>query len=148
MKLRNLRLATGLVLMLFVTGHMANLMLGTHSLAAMEHWPPWLMGPGAVPRPGSSRVLGAHSHRPGIYAISTGAPAMSKTDWCSFAWASPRRRSSSTTRSSCIWQARSRRISTATYGQMLAVYWSFSPATRCSSSALVMVVWIHAAVGL
>ena len=37
MTLRGVRLVTGLVLMLFVTGHMANLMLGMHSLAAMEH---------------------------------------------------------------------------------------------------------------
>ena len=44
MKLRRLRLVTGLILMAFVIGHMANLMLGMHSLAAMESWRPWLIG--------------------------------------------------------------------------------------------------------
>jgi hypothetical protein len=45
MTLRRVRLVTGLVLMAFVTGHMANLMLGMHSLEAMERARPWLMGP-------------------------------------------------------------------------------------------------------
>src|SRR5687767_3093440 len=45
MSLRGLRLATGLILMAFVTGHLINLSLGIHSLAAMEAWRPLLMGP-------------------------------------------------------------------------------------------------------
>jgi adenylate cyclase len=36
----------------------------------------------------------------------------------------------------------------ATYGQMLAVYWSFSPGYALQQLLVVMVVWIHAAVGL
>jgi adenylate cyclase len=36
----------------------------------------------------------------------------------------------------------------ATFGQMLAVYWSFSPHYAFQQLAVVMVVWIHAAVGL
>jgi adenylate cyclase len=36
----------------------------------------------------------------------------------------------------------------ATYGQMLAVYWSFSPGYALQQLCVVMVVWIHAAVGL
>jgi adenylate cyclase len=36
----------------------------------------------------------------------------------------------------------------ATFGQMLAVYWSFSPRYAFQQLAVVMVVWIHAAVGL
>ena len=36
--LRNVRLASGLVLLVFVVGHLANLAIGLHSLAAMEHW--------------------------------------------------------------------------------------------------------------
>jgi len=36
----------------------------------------------------------------------------------------------------------------ATFGQMLAVYWSFSPGYAIQQVCVVMVVWIHAAVGL
>jgi adenylate cyclase len=36
----------------------------------------------------------------------------------------------------------------ATYGQMLATYWSFSPGYALQQLCVVMVVWIHAAVGL
>ncbi|HEV3010102.1 MAG TPA: hypothetical protein VGX52_13810 [Burkholderiales bacterium] len=40
MRLRSLRLVSGLVLMVFVTGHLINLMLGMHSLAAMTRAAP------------------------------------------------------------------------------------------------------------
>ena len=43
--MRKIRLVSGLILMAFVSGHLANLMLGMHSLAAMESWRPLLMGP-------------------------------------------------------------------------------------------------------
>src|SRR3954467_3819672 len=43
--LRNLRLVSGLVLMVFVLGHLANLSLGLHSLAAMDSWRATLLGP-------------------------------------------------------------------------------------------------------
>src|SRR5215207_382850 len=82
MSLRSLRLATGLVLMLFVTGHMANLMLGMHSLAAMESWRPWLMGPWRSPL-GQGLLLGsALVHLVlGFYAIGARRSlALSKTD--------------------------------------------------------------------
>ena len=42
---RSLRLASGLVLMAFVAGHLANLAIGMHSLAAMEAWRAHLMDP-------------------------------------------------------------------------------------------------------
>src|SRR6185503_18849756 len=82
MKLRGVRLVTGLVLMLFVTGHMANLMLGMHSLAAMEHWRPWLMGPWRSALGQGLLVCSALIHIAlGIYAISARRSlAMSKTD--------------------------------------------------------------------
>ena len=40
-----MRLVTGLVLTVFVAGHLANLALGIHSLAAMEVWRAHLMDP-------------------------------------------------------------------------------------------------------
>ena len=42
---RSVRLFTGLVLMAFVMGHLANLALGIHSLAAMEAARAQLMDP-------------------------------------------------------------------------------------------------------
>ena len=82
MSLRGVRLITGLVLMLFVTGHMANLMLGMHSLAAMEHWRPWLMGPWRSGLGQGLLVCSALVHLAlGLYAIcARRSLAMSKTD--------------------------------------------------------------------
>jgi len=150
MKLRNLRLATGLVLMLFVTGHMANLMLGTHSLAAMEHWRPWLMGPWRSALGQGLLVCSALIHIAlGIYAISTRRSlAMSKTDVVQLCLglATP-----PLLLNHAIVMHMAGEVTPnfdATYGQMLAVYWSFSPGYALQQLCVVMVVWIHAAVGL
>lgn len=43
--IRSLRLLSGLVLMAFVAGHLANLILGMHSLQAMEAARVHLMDP-------------------------------------------------------------------------------------------------------
>jgi adenylate cyclase len=128
MKLRNLRLATGLVLMLFVTGHMANLMLGMHSLAAMEHWRPWLMGPWRTAPGQGLLVCSALIHIAlGIYAISTRRSlAMSKTDVVQLCLglATP-----PLLLNHAIVMHMAGEVTPnfdATYGQMLAVYWSFA----------------------
>jgi adenylate cyclase len=150
MKLRNLRLATGLVLMLFVTGHMANLMLGMHSLAAMEHWRPWLMGPWRTALGQGLLVCSALIHIAlGIYAISARRSlAMSKTDGVQLCLglATP-----PLLLNHVIVMHMAGEVTPnfdATYGQMLAVYWSFSPGYALQQLCVVMVVWIHAAVGL
>jgi len=150
MRLRNLRLATGLVLMLFVTGHMANLMLGMHSLAAMEHWRPWLMGPWRTALGQALLVCSALIHIAlGIYAISARRSlAMSKTDGVQLCLglATP-----PLLLNHAIVMHMAGEVTPnfdATYGQMLAVYWSFSPGYALQQLCVVMVVWIHAAVGL
>ena len=77
-----MRLVTGLVLMAFVAGHLANLAIGIHSLAAMEAWrahlmDPWRSGPGQWLLLGSVIVHVAL----GLYAISARRSlAMSRTD--------------------------------------------------------------------
>ena len=43
--LRKLRLGSGLILMAFVMSHLGNLVIGIHSLAALEAWRATLMGP-------------------------------------------------------------------------------------------------------
>lgn len=150
MKLRGLRLATGLVLMLFVTGHMANLMLGMHSLAAMEHWRPWLMGPWRSPLGQGLLVGSALVHIAlGLYSITQRRSlSMSKTDviqLCLGLVTPP------LLLNHAVVMHMAGEVTPnfdATYGQMLAVYWSFSPGYALQQLCVVMVVWIHAAVGL
>ena len=150
MSLRGVRLVTGLVLMLFVTGHMANLMLGMHSLAAMEHWRPWLMGPWRSGLGQSLLVCSALVHMAlGLYAIGARRSlAMSKTDvvqLCLGLLTPP------LLLNHAIVMHMAGEVTPnfdATYGQMLAVYWSFSPGYALQQLCVVMVVWIHAAVGL
>jgi len=43
--IRTVRLASGLILVVFVVSHLANLAIGLHSLDAMQRWLPSLMGP-------------------------------------------------------------------------------------------------------
>ena len=150
MTLRNLRLVTGLVLMLFVTGHMANLMLGMHSLEAMERWRPWLMGPWRSVLGQVLLVCSALVHLAlGVYAITTRRSlAMSKTDAVQLALgiATP-----PLLLNHAIVMHMAGEVTPnfdATFGQMLAVYWSFSPGYAIQQVCVVMVVWIHAAVGL
>ena len=150
MKLRRLRLATGLILMAFVIGHMANLMLGMHSLAAMESWRPWLMGPWRSIAGQGLLVCAALIHLAlGVYAIAARrSAAMSKTDVVQLCLglATP-----PLLLNHAVVMHMAGEVSPnfdATFGQMLAVYWSFSPGYAFQQLGVVMVVWIHAAVGL
>jgi len=150
MKLRRLRLVTGLILMAFVIGHMANLMLGMHSLAAMESWRPWLMGPWRSIAGQGLLVCAALIHLAlGVYAIAARrSAAMSKTDVVQLCLglATP-----PLLLNHAVVMHMAGEVSPnfdATFGQMLAVYWSFSPGYAFQQLGVVMVVWIHAAVGL
>jgi adenylate cyclase len=150
MNLRRLRLVTGLVLMAFVTTHMANLMLGMHSLAAMENWRPWLMGPWRSGIGITLLVVAALVHIAlGLYAIGARrSAAMSKTDVVQLflGLATP-----PLLLNHAVVMHMAGEVTPnfdATFGQMLAVYWSFSPGYAFQQLGVVMVVWIHAAVGL
>ena len=150
MTLRSVRLVSGLVLMAFVTGHMANLMLGMHSLAAMESWRPWLMGPWRSVAGQGLLVCSALIHLAlGLYAIGARRSlAMSKTDVVQLllGLATP-----PLLLNHAIVMHMAGEVTPnfdSTYGQMLAVYWSFSPGYAFQQLGVVIVVWIHAAVGL
>ena len=150
MRLRRLRLVTGLVLMAFVTGHMVNLALGIHSLAAMEHWRPWLMGPWRSMALQVLLLCSALVHLAlGVYAIAARrSAAMTKTDWVQLALglATP-----PLLLNHAVVMHMAGEVTPnfdATFGQMLAIYWSFSPGYAFQQLGVVMVVWIHAAVGL
>jgi adenylate cyclase len=148
--MRSLRLATGLILMAFVTGHLGNLMLGMHSLDAMENWRPTLMGPWRT-GPGLSLLAGAalvHIAL-GLYAIAARRSlAMSRTDVVQLCLglATP-----PLLLNHAVVMHMAGEVTPnfdATFGQMLAVYWSFSPGYAFQQLLVVMLVWIHAAVGL
>jgi adenylate cyclase len=148
--LRAARLAAGLVLMAFVAGHLANLTLGLHSLAAMEAARPWLMGPWRS-APGIVLLAGAalvHIAL-GLYAIAARRSlALSRTDAVQLllGLATP-----PLLLNHAVVMHVAGEVTPgfdAAFGQMLAVYWSFSPRYAFQQLAVVMVVWIHAAVGL
>lgn len=147
---RNFRLVSGLVLLAFVTGHLANLMLGMHSLAAMEAWRAVLMGPwrsgiGLTLLAGAALVHIAL----GLYAVGRRRSlSMSRTDAVQLCLglATP-----PLLLNHVVVMHMAGEVTPnfdATYGQMLAVYWSFSPGYAFQQLLVVMVVWIHAAVGL
>jgi adenylate cyclase len=148
--LRTVRLASGLVLMAFVTMHMTNLMLGMHSLGAMESWRPWLMGPWRSMAGQVLLVCSALIHLAlGVYAIAARrSAALSRTDWVqlTLGLATP-----PLLLNHAIVMHLAGEVTPdfdARFGQMLAVYWSFSPGYAFQQLAVVMVVWIHAALGL
>jgi len=134
----------------FVAGHLSNLMLGMHSLAAMEAWRPYLMGPwrsgpGIVLLAGAALVHIAL----GLYAISVRRSlAMSRTDVVQMVLGllTPPLLLNHAVVMYMAGEVTPRFDST--FGQMLAVYWSFSPRYAFQQICVVMVVWAHAAVGL
>ncbi len=148
--LRRVRLVSGLILMAFVTGHLANLTLGIHSLALMEAWRPVLMGPWRS-GPGIALLAGAalvHIAL-GLYAIGARRSlAMSRTDVVQLILGllTP-----PLLLNHAVVMHMAGEVTPnfdAAFGQMLAVYWSFSPGYAFQQLSVVVIVWVHAAVGL
>jgi adenylate cyclase len=148
--LRPVRLATGLVLMAFVTGHLANLSLGLASLATMEDWLGTLMAPWQTP---VGRVLLAGSALAhaglGLYAMAMRRTlAMKKTDWVQLVLGvlTP-----PLLLNHVLMTAIAPRLAAdyePSYGQLLSVYWSIAPAYAFQQLFVVLFVWVHAALGL
>lgn len=149
MLLRSVRLVFGLVLMAFVAGHLCNLILGLHSLAAMEAARPYLMGPwrsgpGIVLLGGAALVHVAL----GLYAIAARRSlALTRTDVVQLllGLVTP-----PLLLNHAVVMHVAGEVSPgfdSTFGQMLAVYWSFSPHYAIQQVSVVMVVWMHAAIG-
>lgn len=148
--IRNLRLISGLVLMAFVVMHLLNLALGLHSLAAMGNWrtvllDPWRSTPGAA-----ALVTAAMVHTAlGLHAIATRRSlAMTRTDKVQLVLGL-------LTPPMLITHVVATNIAAEfgkdfqfVYGQMLAVYWSFAPRYAFQQLFVVMIVWVHGALGL
>ena len=148
--LRNLRLVSGLVLMAFVISHLINLSLGLHSLTAMGDWRVVLLDPwrGTV---GASLLIGAAAVHTalGIYALATRRSlAMSRTDAVQLALGLLTPPMLITHVVATHIAAQFGRDFNFVYGQMLAVYWSFAPRYAFQQLFVVMIVWIHGALGL
>jgi adenylate cyclase len=136
--------------MAFVAGHLANLAIGIHSLAAMEAWrgrlmDPWRTGVGQWLLLGSVCVHVAL----GLYAISARRSlAMSRTDVAQLVLGllTPPLLLNHVVVTYMADQVTPDFDSA--YGMMLAIYWKFSPAYAFQQLFVVVIVWIHGALGL
>ena len=148
--LRNVRLVSGLVLLVFVVGHLANLAIGIHSLAAMEEWRATLIGhwqstTGRVLLGGSALL---HALL-GLYAMaSRRSLSMSKTDVVQLLLGvlTPPLLLNHVLMTGVATELASEYE--PSYGLLLAVYWSIAPGYAFQQLFAVVFVWVHAALGL
>lgn len=148
--LRTLRLATGLVLMAFVAGHLANLSIGLHSVAAMEQWLGTLMAPWQSPLGRALLAGSALVHAAlGLYAMSRRRTlAMRKTDAVQLVLGvlTPPLLLAHVLLTAVAGElANGYEVS---YGFLLAVYWSLAPTYAFQQLLAVLCIWVHAALGL
>ncbi|MGB3935115.1 MAG: 2Fe-2S iron-sulfur cluster-binding protein [Burkholderiales bacterium] len=147
---RGVRLASGLILMTFVVCHLANLAIGLRSLAEMEAWratltQPWTTGAGQWLLAAAATIHLAL----GLYAIAARRSlTLSATDTAQLVLglATP-----PLLIAHVIALATANRVSPGfadNYGQILAVYWSFAPSYAFLQLFVVVVVWLHGAIGL
>jgi len=148
--IRRIRLVSGLILLTFVAGHLSNLLIGIHSLAAMESWRAALIGPWRTGIGEALLLTAALVHAGlGLYAIAARRSlAMSRTDvvQLTLGLLTPPLLLNHVVATYTAAQVTPG--FDATYGMMLAVYWSFSPGYAFQQLFVVMIVWIHAALGL
>ena len=147
---RHVRLVSGLILMAFVVGHLINLSIGLHSLAAMEQWRPKLLAPWRTTLGLSLLGSAAAVHALlGLYAMSARRSfAMSRTDVVQLLLGllTPPMLINHVFATHVAGELG--RDFDASYGQMLAVYWSFAPLYAFQQLFVVMIVWVHGALGL
>ena len=148
--IRAVRLASGLVLITFVICHLANLAIGMRSLAELEAWRatltrPWTTGAGEW-----LLATAATIHLSlGLYAVAARRSlTLSGTDVAQLTLGllTP-----PLLIAHVIALATANRVSPGfadNYGQILAVYWSFAPAYAFLQLFVVIVVWLHGAIGL
>ena len=148
--LRTLRLVSGLILMLFVMGHLANLAIGLKSLEAMQGWLAHLMAPWQTPV-GKFLLVGSMLLHValGLYSIAARhSLAMSRTDVVQLVLGlcTP-----PLLLAHVIAMGMGSKLATAfepSYGQILSVYWSFAPMLAFQQLFAVIFVWVHGAIGL
>jgi adenylate cyclase len=148
--LRKTRLVSGLVLMAFVTSHLANLAIGLRSLEAMEAWRTVLLAPWQTAW--GETLLGASAlvHAAlGLYAIAARRSlAMSRTDVAQLVLGL-------LTPPLLLAHVLAMRVTAelapdfdASYSVILSFYWSYAPFYAFQQLFVVVIIWIHAALGL
>ncbi|WP_406855933.1 2Fe-2S iron-sulfur cluster-binding protein [Alsobacter sp. KACC 23698] len=147
---RTSRLVSGLVLMLFVTGHLTNLALGLVSIDAMEAGRAWLAAPWQT-RLGEPLLAAA-----GIVHVATSfasiaarrSAAFRRTDWVQvvLGLAVIPLLAGHVVVARVSWSL----IPTLeiSYPVILAGFWVLTPVNAFQQLFVVLVVWVHAAIGL
>jgi len=147
---RRVRLATGLLLLLFVAGHLCNLAIGVVSVDAMERWLSVVLTPWQT-RLGQALLLTAIIVHAGLGLASLASRhslAMSRTDWVQLllGLATPPLLANHVvglTVASDLLASFS-----PNYGYVLAVYWRYAPLLALQQLLVVIIVWVHGAIGL
>lgn len=148
--IRKVRLVSGLVLMAFVTCHLANLAVGLRSLAQMEAWRatltvPWTTGAGQWLLATAATIHLAL----GLYAVAARRSlVLSTTDVAQLGLGLV---TPPLLIAHVIAMATANAVSpgfAANYGQIQAVYWSFAPFYAFLQLFVVVIVWMHGAIGL
>jgi adenylate cyclase len=147
---RRARLVSGLVLLLFVAGHLGNLALGLISVDAMERWRgvllmPWQTGFG------QALLLAAAIVHAGLGLVSLASRhslRMSRTDRVQLllGLATPPLLANHVVGLQVTSDLMSR--FSADYGFVLAVYWRYAPLLALQQLLVVLIVWTHGAIGL
>ena len=147
---RRVRLTSGLLLLLFVAGHLCNLALGLMSLDTMERWRAVLLMPWQTSF-GQALLLAAAIVHAGLGLASLASRhslAMSRTDWVQLllGLATP----PLLVNHVVGLQVTSDLVArfNVDYGYVLAVYWRYAPLFALQQLLVVVIVWIHGAIGL
>jgi adenylate cyclase len=144
------RRLSGLVLLLFVVGHLGNLALGLVSVEAMERWRGVLLVPWQTPS-GQALLLAAAVVHVGLGLAALAARhslAMRRTDWVQLflGLATPPLLLNHVVGLQVTSDLA--RSFSADYGFVLAVYWRYAPLFALQQLFAVVVVWTHGAIGL
>lgn len=148
--IRQIRLLSGLVLMAFVVMHLGNLSLGLHSVATMESWRAVLLAPwrgtlGLALLGGAALV---HALL-GLYAVAARRSlVMSRTDVVQLLLGVLTPPMLLTHVMAMHAASQIAPDFAHSYGRTLAVYWSFAPLLAFQQLLVVMMVWVHGALGL
>jgi len=147
---RRVRLISGLVLLLFVAGHLSNLALGLASVDAMERWRGVLLRPWQTGF-GQALLLVAAIVHAGLGLASLASRrslAMSRTDWVQLllGLATPPLLVNHVVGGQVTSDLVAR--FSADYGFVLAVYWRYAPLLALQQLLVVVIVWTHGAIGL
>jgi adenylate cyclase len=148
--LSRLRLISGLALLAFVASHLTNLALGLISLAAVENWHPLFIAAWQTRVGETLLLLSAALHTGlGLWSIAQRrTPAMGSRDLVQLLLgiAVP---------PLLVTHVLAMRVAgelvqnlQVSYGFILSVYWSFSPILAIQQLLLIVILWIHAAIGL